>query len=70
MTRQSVTAIWFSSAALLLNIVLNYIFSKIMGVAGIGLATSCVYFVLAMLLYSHTTGLLKGELRAMRAETS
>jgi putative peptidoglycan lipid II flippase len=68
--RESVTAIWFSGAALFLNIVLNYVFSKYMGVAGIGLATSCVYFVLTMLLYSHTRGLLKGALRPIKAEIS
>lgn len=61
--RENVTAIWFSGAALLLNIVLNYIFSKYLGVAGIGLATSCVYFVLAILLYNHTRDLLKTALQ-------
>jgi putative peptidoglycan lipid II flippase len=61
--RENVAAIWFSGAALILNIVLNYVFSKYMGIAGIGLATSCVYFVLALLLYHHSNGLLREAAR-------
>lgn len=61
--RENVAAIWFSGVALMLNIVLNYVFSKYMGIAGIGLATSCVYFVLALLLYHHSNGLLKEAAR-------
>ncbi|MFN2454150.1 MAG: murein biosynthesis integral membrane protein MurJ [Pyrinomonadaceae bacterium] len=57
--RENASAIWFSGGALLLDIILNYFLSKQMGVAGIGLATSCVYLVLALLLYKHTGGLLK-----------
>ena len=60
--RENVTAIWFTGGGLLLNTLLNYVLSKYMGVSGIGLATSCVYLVLAMLLYTHTQGLLKGAL--------
>jgi putative peptidoglycan lipid II flippase len=56
--QKTVAAIWFSGAALMLNIVLSYLFSKYMGVPGIGMATSCLYFVLALLLYNHTNGLL------------
>jgi putative peptidoglycan lipid II flippase len=61
--RARVTSVLFSAAALALNVVLNYILSKWLGVAGIGLATTCVYFILVLLLNKYISGLL-GEVRA------
>jgi putative peptidoglycan lipid II flippase len=60
--RATVTSVSFSAAALVLNVVLNYILSKWLGVAGIGLATTCVYFILVLLLNKYIGDLL-GEVR-------
>lgn len=68
--RENVTAIWFTGGGLMLNILLNYVLSKYMGAPGIGLATSCVYLVLAMLLYTHTHALLKGALVGFKEDRS
>jgi putative peptidoglycan lipid II flippase len=61
--RARVSSVLFSAAALALNVVLNYVLSKWLGVAGIGLATTCVYFVLVLLLYKYISGLLGERLR-------
>jgi putative peptidoglycan lipid II flippase len=57
--RENMSAVWFSGSALLLSAILNYIFTKFMGVPGIGLATSCVHVALALLLYKYSNDLLK-----------
>lgn len=54
--RASITSVWFSAAALGLNVVFNYLLSKLLGVAGIGLASACVYFVLILILYKYIGG--------------
>jgi putative peptidoglycan lipid II flippase len=61
--RASVTSAWFSAAALALNIIFNYLLSKLMGVAGIGLASACVYFVLILVLYGHISERLREGVR-------
>lgn len=56
--RARATSVLFSAAALALNVVLNYVLSKRMGVAGIGLASTCVYFTLTLLLNKYISALL------------
>jgi Na+-driven multidrug efflux pump len=46
---------------LLANVVLNYVLSKQMGVAGIALATPCVYALTSLFLYRHALRLLRGK---------
>jgi putative peptidoglycan lipid II flippase len=60
--RARVPSVLFSAAALALDVILNYILSKWLGVAGIGLATTCVYFILVLLLNKYISDLL-GEVR-------
>lgn len=60
--RASITSVWFSAAALVFNVVFNYFLSKLLGVAGIGLASACVYFVLTLILYKYIDDRLGGSL--------
>lgn len=57
--RKNIAAIWFGSLGLILNISLNYIFIRRIGVAGIALSTSVVYFILFLSLYLYLKTLLK-----------
>lgn len=50
---------WGSAISLILTIVLNYLFMQPLGVAGIALATSLMYFVSMCFLYAMTFRLLK-----------
>jgi putative peptidoglycan lipid II flippase len=61
--RARVTSVLFSAAALALDVILNYVLSKWLGVAGIGLASTCVYFILVLLLNKYISDLLR-EVRA------
>jgi putative peptidoglycan lipid II flippase len=45
---------WGSAINLIVNVVLNYLFSKTMGIAGIALSTSCVYCVSFLFLWVMT----------------
>ncbi len=48
---KTTSSILFSAATLVLTILLNYLFIKLMGTAGIALSSSVTYFILALSLY-------------------
>ena len=48
---KTTSSIVFGAMTLILTILLNYLFIKLLGTAGIVLSTSCTYFILALSLY-------------------
>ena len=48
---KTTSSIVFGAMTLILTILLNYLFIKLLGTAGIALSTSCTYFILALSLY-------------------
>lgn len=57
--RANQVLLWASAVNMIVNILLNYLFMKKMGVAGIALSTSCVYFISFAFLYCYLYGQFK-----------
>jgi len=65
--KKTVVLVWGAVISLVLNIILNYLFMRIWGVAGIALSTSIVYAVSMFYLLFMSKRFINGTLRAQRA---
>jgi putative peptidoglycan lipid II flippase len=50
---------WGSACNLIINVILNYLFTKWIGVSGVALSTSCVYIFSFLFLFFHIKEKLK-----------
>ena len=67
--RKNTSTVFFGIFGVIITVLFNYIFIRVLGTAGIALSTSCVYFCLFICAYAYIRGMLKTTARLEKSLT-